>query len=163
MSYECDNWIPTSKSIKTPQQPEMHLNNSETSISSYYLEYSDNFLYRGSIEFKYRANTRLINRESSSVVNGIFTFTIDDIDQNVGSDYFESGMWNVIERELPPGPHRLVWKYTRYNNLDAGQSMEDLAAEIEYIKIKGVSYTQRECSVCKNGVPNDFRNRCQLC
>ena len=80
MSYECDNWIPTSKSIKTPQQPEMHLNNSETSISSYYMEYSDNFLYRGSIEFKYRANTRLINRESSSVVNGIFTFTIDDID-----------------------------------------------------------------------------------
>ena len=95
----------------------MHINNNETSISSYYLEYDDNFLYRGSVEFKYRANMR---QSSNGVVNGIFIFTVDDIDQNVGSDYFESGMWNVIIRELPPGPHRLVWKYTRYDNLEAG-------------------------------------------
>ena len=163
MSFECDDWFATSKSIKTPQIPEIHHGSNESTISSYYLEYSDNFLYPGSIEFKYRANVRLINLMSNSIVNGIFTFSIDGVDQNVGADYFMSGIWNTVIRDIPPGPHRLVWKYTRYNNVDADQSQEDLAAEIEYIKIKGVSYTSRQCSVCNNGVPNQERSRCLQC
>ena len=32
--------------------------------------------------------------------------------------------------------------------------MEDLAAEIQYIKVRGVSYSQRECKKCHNGVAN---------
>ena len=102
--------------------PEIHHDNNETTISSYYLEYDNNFLYSGTVEFKYRANTRLISLQSSSIVNGIFTFTIDGIDQNVGGDYLMSGLWSTIETDIPPGPHKLVWKYTRYNNLNADQS-----------------------------------------
>ena len=32
--------------------------------------------------------------------------------------------------------------------------MEDLAAEIEYIQVKGIMYAQKECTKCHNGVPN---------
>ena len=35
-----------------------------------------------------------------------------------------------------------------------GESSEDLAAEIEYIKIKGVSHAPRECRPCYKGYAN---------
>lgn len=41
--------------------------------------------------------------------------------------------------------------------------MEDLAAEIEYIKIKGVSYTPRECKKCQRGRPNENSTLCEPC
>ncbi len=44
-----------------------------------------------------------------------------------------------------------------------GESSEDLAAEIEYIKIKGVSYAPRECKPCHQGLANDDKTRCLLC
>jgi hypothetical protein len=40
-------------------------------------------------------------------MNGVFKFTIDDVDQNIGSDYFQSGMWSQTIIDIPPGPHRL--------------------------------------------------------
>jgi hypothetical protein len=44
-----------------------------------------------------------------------------------------------------------------------GESSEDLAAEIEYIKIKGISHAPRECKPCHYGVANDDKTRCLLC
>jgi hypothetical protein len=41
--------------------------------------------------------------------------------------------------------------------------MEDLAAEIEYLLIKGVKYAQTECSKCNKGIPNQMMNRCLPC
>jgi len=41
--------------------------------------------------------------------------------------------------------------------------MEDLAAEIEYIKIKGVSSSTRECKKCNKGIANFQQNRCVTC
>jgi hypothetical protein len=32
--------------------------------------------------------------------------------------------------------------------------MEDLAAEIEYIKITGVTSSTRECKICNKGIAN---------
>jgi len=41
--------------------------------------------------------------------------------------------------------------------------MEDIAAEIEYILVKGVSYATRECQKCHSGVPNLEQKRCEQC
>jgi len=41
--------------------------------------------------------------------------------------------------------------------------MEDLAAEIEYIKVQGIQYAQKECRKCHMGVPNFDQSRCQPC
>ena len=40
---------------------------------------------------------------------------------------------------------------------------EDVAAEIEYIKIKGVSYATHQCNKCTKGVANQFKDRCEHC
>lgn len=34
--------------------------------------------------------------------------------------------------------------------------MDDLAAEIEYIKIYGTAYSPKECKKCDRGIPNNF-------
>ena len=47
-------------------------------------------------------------------------------------------------RDVDLGFHQLKWVYQRYVNLP-DYSMEDLAAELEYIKILGVDYTPRSC------------------
>ena len=41
--------------------------------------------------------------------------------------------------------------------------MEDLAAEIEFIKITGVSSSTRECKKCNKGIANMQQNRCVTC
>ena len=41
--------------------------------------------------------------------------------------------------------------------------MEDLAAEIEYIKIKGVQAATRECKKCNKGIASVLQNRCITC
>ena len=41
--------------------------------------------------------------------------------------------------------------------------MEDLVAEIEYIKIKGISYSPRECRKCENGIANENQTMCEPC
>jgi len=58
-----------------------------------------------------------------------------------------TGFWIPIDRDILPGFHTLEWQYSRYINI-MGESSEDLAAEIEYIKIKGISYATRECKPC---------------
>jgi hypothetical protein len=42
-------------------------------------------------------------------------------------------------------------------------SMEDLAAEIEYVLIRGTQYAARECVKCNQGVPNQEQSRCETC
>ena len=39
----------------------------------------------------------------------------------------------------------MQWIYTRYDDMEDSQ---DLAAEIEYIMIKGTSYAATECLTC---------------
>ena len=79
-----------------------------------------------------------------SIANGIFKFLIDGVDQNVGSDHLMSGIWMTVERSVQPGFHKFEWQYLKYNNIK-NYSMEDLAAEIEYIIVKGVSYSPKTC------------------
>ena len=54
------------------------------------------------VEFRYRANTKIIN---GKMANGIFKFYIDGVDQNVVSDHLMSGMWIPIQRDVSPGFH----------------------------------------------------------
>jgi hypothetical protein len=132
------------------------------SVSDFNLLYSNHFLYQGSVEFYYRASSGLVNTHNGQLANGVFKFLIDGVDQNAVSDHLLQGMWIPITRDIPPGFHTLEWKYTKYNNLP-GQPMEDLAAEIEYIKIKGVSYSVRECVRCHKGIANEAQSRCITC
>ena len=55
-----------------------------------------------------------------------------------------SGIWMTVERSVQPGFHKFEWQYLKYNNIK-NYSMEDLAAEIEYIIVKGVSYSPKTC------------------
>lgn len=137
----------------------MAWNKNQSELVRYSIEYSGNFLFPGTVEFRYRANSKLIN---GLVRNGVFKFYIDGIDQNVASDYLLSGLWMTIERDVTPGFHQMKWVYSRYINLP-NFSMEDLAAELEYVKIKGVSFATKECTVCNKGVPNLEQDRCLPC
>jgi hypothetical protein len=78
------------------------------------LTYSDTFLFQGTIEFRYRANTKIIG---GKMANGIFKFTIDGVDQNVVSDHLMSNLWIPIERDVTPGFHIMEWRFSKYNNL----------------------------------------------
>ena len=79
---------------------------------------------------------------SNEVTNGLFAFYIDDVNQNVVSDHLMSGLWIPIERDVTAGFHVFYWIYTKYDDMD---DSEDLAAEIEYIKVVGTSYSTQEC------------------
>ena len=74
-----------------------------------------------------------------------------------------SGMWIPIERDVSPGFHVMEWRYSKYNNLVEQFQMEDLAAEIQYIKVKGVSYTPKECKKCHKGIANFEQSKCEVC
>ena len=47
-------------------------------LAVYTIVFKDEFLYPGSVEFKYRADSALINENSN--VNGVFRFSIDGKD-----------------------------------------------------------------------------------
>ena len=129
----------------------------------YTLKYEEKFLYRGSVEFRYRANTRVIRGKTK---NGVFKFSVDGVDLNVADELIQSGTWQTYSADLEPGYHTLQWQYIRYNNYDdtsRQSTFEDLAAEIEYIKVKGVSYSPRECTVCMKGEATLLQDRCQEC
>lgn len=102
-------------------------------VVEYLIDYNDFFKDNGSVEFKFRANSKLI---SGLVRNGQFKFYIDGVDQVVQEDYVVAGLWKTVERSVNKGYHTMRWVYTRYINLP-DDSMEDLAAEIEYLIIKG--------------------------
>ena len=76
---------------------------------------------------------------------GIFKFYMDGIDQNVPNDVLTSGMWQDETREVDEGFHKFEWIYQRYINFGDSYSMEDLAAEIEYVQVRGVYNAVREC------------------
>ena len=97
---------------------------------------------------------------SNDVTNGLFAFYIDDVNQNVVSDHLMSGLWIPIQRDVTAGFHVFYWMYTKYDDMD---DSEDLAAEIEYIKIKGTSYSTQECQTCHLGVANFDNTRCETC
>mmetsp|Transcript_2699 Transcript_2699/g.4563 ORF Transcript_2699/g.4563 Transcript_2699/m.4563 type:complete len:199 (+) Transcript_2699:381-977(+) len=154
ISTNCPSWNSTGVSIKTPQltveeQKVLSGGGDSASISDFVIEYSDLFLFKGSVEFKFRYYTKMVNW---TIPNGIFSFQIDDVNQNVASDSLLAGLWTTVERDVSPGFHKLTWRYTVYNNVGDFSTMEDLAAEIEFIKIQGVSFSPKECKRCKNGV-----------
>jgi hypothetical protein len=49
----------------------------------YTLKYEEKFLYRGSVEFRYRANTRMIRGKTK---NGVFKFSVDGEDLKVAEE-----------------------------------------------------------------------------
>lgn len=109
-------------------------------MAEYTLSFEENFLYRGSVEFRFRSFTKIINQ---TIANGIFTFSIDGVDQQVVSDHLLAGIWIPIQKDIEPGFHLLEWKYYKYNNFASEDGMEDLSADIEYIQIKGLSHSPR--------------------
>ena len=146
VSTDCSSWETTGRSLKTPQQPrsvekQLAKDQSQPELSVYQLSYGDTFLYKGKVEFKYRANTALINHKTP---NGIFKFTIDGKHKKPLSDHLLQGQWVTVSYEVPPGFHRFEWSYSKYVNLQF-ETMEDLNAEIEYIKITGTSYSPHTC------------------
>ena len=74
-----------------------------------------------------------------------------------------AGLWQKITTLVPAGFHKLEWRYTRYINLEEAELMEDLAAEIEYIKIKGIGYAARFCKKCQRGIANENNTLCEPC
>lgn len=123
------------------------------------MTYSDTFLYGGTVNFRFRALTKLIE---GTMQNGIFKFKIDDVDQKVAEDYRTTGVWTDIQRPVSPGSHKLQWSFLKYNNLKE-YSQDDVAAEIEYIKIHGVRYAPTSCRMCGRGVANSDHTKCEPC
>jgi hypothetical protein len=48
-----------------------------------------------------------------------------------------NGQWETKFRDIEPGFHQMSWVYARYTNLQIEDPMDDLAAEIEFIEIRG--------------------------
>jgi hypothetical protein len=80
----------------------------------------------------------------------------------VASDHLLSGTWFTKTYEIEPGFHTLEWQYMKYQNL-RNDEQEELAAEIDFIRIKGVQYANHECEHCHKGIANDLKNKCLQC
>ena len=78
----------------------------------YTLSYHDDFKYKGSVEFKYRADSALVNNHQNA--NGVFRFSIDGNDKKVVSDHLMAGSWFVKNFDVEPGFHSLEWTYMKY-------------------------------------------------
>lgn len=102
----------------------------------------------------------MINEHSN--VNGVFKFTIDGKDFSLANDHLLSGTWFTHKFDVEPGFHVLEWVYMKYQNL-RDDEQEELAAEFEYIKIKGIEYAPQQCDFCHKGVANEARTKCLLC
>lgn len=102
----CNSWGATGRSFKTPQQiePEKGSNETISEKVEYYLTYSDTFLYDGKVEFRYRANSKMID---GKLLNGLFKFTIDGVDQMATPTVQTSGIWTDVDREVTAGFHKL--------------------------------------------------------
>lgn len=129
-------------------------------VQVYKLQFQDHFIREGAVEFHYRASTKTL---PGGIQNGVFQFLVDGVDQQVVEAAYLAGLWQRISTVVPAGFHTLEWRYSRYTSLEERIMVEDLAAEIEYIKIKGVSYTPRECTKCKKGIANENRTLCEPC
>ena len=62
----------------------------------------------------------------------------------------------------------MSWQYDKFENIKSlpghqNDSQDDLAAEIEYIKIKGIYRSTRECKKCNRGIANQKQSRCITC
>jgi hypothetical protein len=106
----CKSWGATGRSFKTPQQiePEKDSNETISEKVEYYLTYSDTFLYDGKVEFRYRANSKMID---GKLLNGLFKFTIDGVDQMATPTVQTSGIWSDVSREVTAGFHKLQWSF----------------------------------------------------
>lgn len=63
------------------------------------------------------------------------------------------------KNDIKPGKHKFYWIYTKWND---GSSMS-MRAELEYLKITGLSYAAKECITCKKGSSEAGSSRCSLC
>ena len=98
----------------------------------------EQFLLDGSIEFRYRANTALL--DDYRTPNGVFQFIVDGEDQGATNDYLIQGQWITDKFEVSSGFHTLEWVYLKYINLFESESHTHLAAEIEWIRIVGTNF-----------------------
>jgi hypothetical protein len=162
VNTECDSWTPTGRSMKTPQlstynETKQAMSYDTVELAEYKLVIRDTFHFAGSVEFRYRANTALVNGYKTP--NGVFKFLVDGWDMRAVSDHYLHGQWITSSFDIPPGFHVLEWVYLKYLNLH-GESHEDLAAEVEWIKVVGTQYTPFECQPCAKGVSNEDRTKC---
>ena len=165
LNRNCSSWAPTGRSLKTPQmstynETKQALSHDTVELAEYKLVMHETFLFKGSIEFRYRANAALINGYATP--NGVFKFFIDGQDMRVVSDHFLQGQWITSKFDIPAGFHTLEWAYMKYLNLH-GESHEDLAAEIEWMRVVGTQYTPLECTACGRGVSNEKHTKCEAC
>jgi len=121
------------------------------------MSYSNDFVDEGAtVKFRYRAS----QKENAGVVNGVFKFKIDGVEQSLTTGVMYSDVWLDAEFVVGFGSHRLDWMYTKNNEF--GQS-DDLSAEIEYIKINGTQTMNKKCQICESGIANKEGNRCIGC
>lgn len=78
-------------------------------MEEYVIKYSAEFIDAGSVEFRYRAYTKILGQ--NRIKNGVLTFLIDGVDQNIVSDHLLAGIWIPIVREVMPGYHTMEWRY----------------------------------------------------
>ena len=111
---DCQSWGFTGRSIKTPQltkeqQQASAVDTKFPEMEEYVIKYSETFIDAGSVEFRYRAYTKILGK--NRIKNGILTFLIDGVDQNIVSDHLLAGIWIPIVREVMPGYHTMEWRY----------------------------------------------------
>lgn len=141
---KCPSWSTTAQSLRTPlpdlTQRVAGADGERPEIQVYKLQFQDHFIRDGEVEFHYRASTKTLQE---GIQNGVFQFLIDGEDQQVVEEAYLAGLWQRISTVVPAGFHTLEWRYARYTHLEDHILTEGVAAEIEYIKIKGISYTPR--------------------
>ena len=93
--------------------------------------YSAYFLTNGTIEFKYRKDSK-----KTGGLNGEFKFVVNGLKVVVDHDY-QSNDWKVYSYQVPksPGSYNFEWIYTKQNTAGVTDSM---SAEIEYIRVDGL-------------------------
>jgi hypothetical protein len=92
--------------------------------SAFEITYSAYFKTKGSIEFKYRKDTK-----NSYIINGELKFAINNNEVLVDNSYKNTTNWQVFKHDIAsPGMYTFVWVYTKYSEKDVTDAMN---AEIE--------------------------------
>lgn len=54
----------------------------------------------------------------------------------------------------------MEWNYKKISELNVN---DDLSAEIEFIKVKGIKLLNNKCQECPSGVANEDGSKCVMC
>ena len=99
----------------------------------------------GYVEFKYRKDSK----STGFLVNGEFKFAVNNKEVLVDYKTTNASDWQVYKYQFPgAGMYTLAWIYTKYSEQG---STENMAAEIEYVRVTGMEYSPKTCHPCKSG------------